>query len=196
MAYDQKEDIYWWQLFCQGEKTALEYFYKKYYNLLYNYGLKLLNKPELIQDFIQDIFYKLCKRDQQKEISNLQVYLLRAMRNTVYDYYAIQNDLTSMDEMAFSIPEDDAVFNSFFSKDDEDVRKWKSLLDAINSLPDQQKHILYLFYIKGLSHKEIGEILEINLQSSMNMLSRSIKKLRSILKGDIANLILFLSFLS
>lgn len=35
---------------------TLEYSYKKYYNLLYNYGLKFINDPELIQDFIQDIF--------------------------------------------------------------------------------------------------------------------------------------------
>ena len=40
-----------------GKKDKLLYIlelsYKKYYNLLYNYGLKLTNDSELVQDFIQ-----------------------------------------------------------------------------------------------------------------------------------------------
>ena len=39
----------------------LELSYKKYYNLLYNYGLKLTNDSAQVQDFIQEIFIKLCK---------------------------------------------------------------------------------------------------------------------------------------
>lgn len=192
---EQKEDFYWQQLFYQGEITALEFFYKKYYNLLYNYGLKLLNDPVLIQDFIQDIFYKLCKRGRPKRIDNLKVYLLRAMRNIIYDYYAERREIISMEEIVFTIPDDDVVFNSFFAKTDEELHKWKSLLEAINSLPNQQKHVLYLFYVKGLSHKEICEIMEINLQSSMNTLSKAIKKLRSTLNDDVALLALFLVML-
>ena len=59
----------------------LELSYKKYYNLLYNYGLKLTNDSELVQDFIQEIFTKLCKRENIDNISNIKIYLLRAMRN-------------------------------------------------------------------------------------------------------------------
>ena len=71
----------------------LELSYKKYYNLLYNYGLKLTNDSELVQDFIQEIFTKLCKRENIDNISNIKIYLLRAMRNIIYDYYAAQKDI-------------------------------------------------------------------------------------------------------
>ena len=46
-AKNEEKDIYQWQQFCQGKTAALEFFYLKYYNLLYNYGLKLLNDPRL-----------------------------------------------------------------------------------------------------------------------------------------------------
>jgi RNA polymerase sigma factor, sigma-70 family len=157
---------------------VLESSYKKYYNLLYNYGLKLTNDSTQVQDFIQEIFIKLCKRENIDDISDLKVYLLRAMRNTIYDYYAAQKDIVNIDDMEFSIPEDDEIFKIFFSKNDEELQKYKTLLQTINSLPNQQKQILYLFYIKDLSHKEIAEILDINPQSSMNSLSKSIHKLR------------------
>lgn len=165
-----------------GKKDKLLYIlelsYKKYYNLLYNYGLKLTNDSELVQDFIQEIFTKLCKRENIDNISNIKIYLLRAMRNIIYDYYAAQKDIVSIDDMEFLIPDNDEVFKTFFSKNDEELQKYQTLLQTINSLPNQQKQILYLFYIKGLTHKEISEVLDINPQSSMNSLAKSIRKLR------------------
>lgn len=156
----------------------LELSYKKYYNLLYNYGLKLISDSDLVQDFIQEIFAKLCKREDIDHITDMKVYLLRAMRNTVYDHYAAKKDLVSIDDMEFSIPDDAEVFQTFFSKSDEELQTYQTLLQTINSLPNQQKQILYLFYIKGLTHKEISEVLDINPQSSMNSLSKSIRRLR------------------
>ena len=57
---------------------VLELSYKTHYNLLFNYGLKFINDPALIEDLIQDIFVKLCKRGNADDINDLKVYLLRA----------------------------------------------------------------------------------------------------------------------
>lgn len=83
---------------------------------MYNYGLKLTNDSELVQDFIQEIFTKLCKRENIDNISNIKIYLLRAMRNIIYDYYVAQKDIVSIDDMEFLIPDDAEVFKTFFSK--------------------------------------------------------------------------------
>ena len=80
--------------------------------------------------------------------------------------------------MDFFIPEDDLILRKLHSKDDNELRKRQNLIQAIRSLSGQQKQILYLFYIKNLSHKEISEVLNISPQSSMNSLSKSIRKLR------------------
>ena len=89
---------------------------------MYNYGLKLTNDSELVQDFIQEIFTKLCKRENIDNISNIKIYLLRAMRNIIYDYYAAQKDIVSIDDMEFLIPDDAVVFKTFFSKNDEELQ--------------------------------------------------------------------------
>lgn len=157
---------------------SLEVLYKEHYNLLYNYGLKMVNDSDLVQDFIQDIFYKLCHRQSLEDIANAQVYLLRALRNAVYNYYALLKESVSIDELEFLVPESDAAFSRFFGNDDDDESRYRSMLQAIRQLPNQQKHVLYLYYIKGLSHKEISEILGINPQSSMNTLSKTLNRLR------------------
>ncbi len=45
----------------------------------------------------------------------------------------------------------------------------------------QSKTILYLRFVKELSQK-IAEIMNINVQSSMNLVSRALIKLRSLMK--------------
>lgn len=160
---------------------VLELSYKKHYNLLYNYGLKFINNPNLIEDFIQDIFVRLCKRGNLYDIDDLKVYLLRAMRNMAYDYYAARHDNLSIDEVEFSLSDDEDTFRRFFTRDDEETRQYQALQKAIQALPPQQKQILYLFYIKDLSHKEIGEILDITPQASMNSVSKALRKLREML---------------
>lgn len=161
-----------------GFLKVLELLYKKHYNLLYNYGLKFANNSRLIEDFIQDIFVKLCKRGNLHDIDDLKVYLLRSMRNAVYDHYASRHDTVSIDDIEFSLSDTEETLLNFFGKDDEEIHQYQSLIKAINALPPQQKQILYLSYIKGLSHKEISEILDITSQSSMNSLSKTIRKLR------------------
>lgn len=163
---------------------VLEISYKKHYNLLYNYGLKFINDSKQVEDFIQNIFVKLCRRGNLHNIDDLKIYLLRAMRNTVYDHYTSRHDTFSIDNIAFSLTDDEESFRNFFAKDDEEMRQCQSLLKAINALPTQQKQILYLFYIKGLSHKEIGEILDILPQSSMNSVSKTIRRLQKELREE------------
>ena len=160
---------------------VLELSYKRHYNLLYNYGLKFINDPDLIEDFIQDIFVRLCKRGNLHDIDDLKVYLLRSMRNMSYDYFAARHDHLSIDDIDFSLSDDEDAFRRFFTRDDEETRQYQALQKAIQSLPPQQKQIFYLFYIKDLSHKEICEILDITPQASMNSVSKTLRRLREML---------------
>ena len=84
-------------------------------------------------------------------ISNIKIYLLRAMRNIIYDYYAAQKDIVSIDDMEFLIPDDDEVFKTFFSKNDEELQKYQTLLQTINSLPNQQKQNSLFILHKGIN---------------------------------------------
>lgn len=185
-----EEDAGYWQAFCRGNKDSIAYFYKKYYNLLYNYGLKFVDDSLLVQDFIQDIFYKLYKNPCPRELYNVRVYLLTAMRNMAYDYYAKRKELVSIEDMDFLIPYDEHSFASFFSNDDEEKERWEAIIAAIHELPNRQKQILYLHYIKELSHKEIAEILAITPQTSMNMCSKAVNKLRHLLDKETAWVVL------
>ena len=63
-------------------------------------------------------------------------------------------------------------------KDGVYVKKDRRLAKAISRLSGRQREILYLYYVKELSHQEISAILGMNPQSSKNLLSRTLARLR------------------
>lgn len=175
------DEISLWNLFLEGDKEILEVFYKRYYNLLYNYGLKLCADRDLVKDFIQDVFLKLCKSEKIGTTISPKAYLLKSMRNVIFDHFATQKKCVSMDDLAFIMPDDKLSFELFLQESDGDIEREKRLFAAVAQLSGSQKQFLYLHYIKDLSHKEIAEMLDVNVQSSMNSVSRSLAKLRSLL---------------
>ena len=175
------DDMTLWSSLIEGNLRALEILYKRHYALLLNYGLKFCQDIELTKDCIQDVFVKLHKSKELSQAVSPRAYLLRALRNTLYDNLLLSKETTSLDEFAFHISESHDLFEQLFLKNDEDMQLSKQLLKALSSLPSNQKTIRF---VKELSHKEIAEIMNINVQSSMNLVSRALIKLRSLMKND------------
>ena len=48
----------------------------------------------------------------------------------------------------------------------------------LKGLTGRQKEIIYLRFVHEMSFEEISEIMEINIQSARNLLTRSMEKLR------------------
>ena len=184
MNFNEMDDVTLWSSLIEGNLKALEILYKRHYALLLNYGLKFCQDMELTKYCIQDLFVKLHKSKELSQTVSPRAYLLKALRNTLYDNLLLSKETTSLDEFAFHISESHDLFEQLFLKNDEDMQLSKQLLKALSSLPSNQKTILYLRFVKELSHKEIAEIMNINVQSSMNLVSRALIKLRSLMKND------------
>lgn len=48
-----------WESFIKGETAAFEEVYRRYYSLLYSYGIRMVGDRELVADTIQNLFVKL-----------------------------------------------------------------------------------------------------------------------------------------
>lgn len=173
------DDISIWRACMAGSRNAFEVLYKRYFPLLYAYGLKLISDRELIQDTIQDLFVKLMQDGEKlSSVINFRTYIYSAFRNKLLDTLR-QSKITyeiSEYEEAFTV---ENVFEGLFKEDDIEKEKVRKLLTAYKLLPVRQQEILYLFYVKELKHEEIAKVLNINSQSSKNLLFRAICKLRS-----------------
>lgn len=187
MPYSSNEvdDLSLWNLLVKGDRKALEMLYQKYYSLLLNYGLKCNSDKELIEDCIQDLFINLYQ-NTSINTANITVrsYLLRALRNNLIYKLSSRKEENSLDDSSFRIPTNEDLFEQLFPKNDHDLLLGRQLLDAISQLSPNQKSILYLRYVKELSYKEIADIMDINVQSSMNLANRALTKLRALIGQD------------
>lgn len=172
-------DIELWKAFLRGESAAFEKVYRRFYPQLYAYGIRMVGNRELVVDTIQDLFVKLILNYRNLHLTdNPEAYLFCAFRNKLLDAVQSlrQTEMIEQYHDFFSMNED--IINTLFSKDDKDVINEKKLAKGIAGLSARQREILYLYYIKELSYKEISTIMQMNLQSCRNLLSRTLAHLR------------------
>lgn len=178
-SYQNMEDTALWNLMLKGNMKPLEALYRRHYELLLNFGLKYTPDEEFVRDCIQDLFVKICSSSRLSATDYVRSYLLTSLKNLIFDKLSSLKLTEDINELSFDLKVEDASLEVLFKDNDEDLRVSKKMLEAYKSLPDNQRMAIYLRYIKGLSYKEVAAVLEINPQSSMNLVSRALTNLRS-----------------
>ncbi len=150
---------------------------------LYSYALHLGFEEQTSMDAIHDVFYKICIMNTTIfELSNLKSYLFRAVRNRLIDIKRvnrISDDNFEIEESETNLPFqlNVTVEDEFIEKEDSEEIKRK-VENVLNNLTDRQREIVFLRYIQEHSYEEIAEIMNMTIESSRNLISRSLTKLK------------------
>ena len=192
--YQNMKDVALWNLVLKGDMKAMSLLYKKHYELLLNFGLKYTSDEEFVKDCIQDVFVKLCTSKRLSSTEYVRSYLLTSLKNVISDKLSSLRLTEDLNEHFFELKIEDAALESLFNGNDEELQLSKKLVNAHKSLPENQRVAIYLRYVKGLSYKEMAAVLNINPQSSMNLVSRALTNLRSKMTLDEYLLFIILFF--
>jgi len=104
---------------------------------------------------------------------------LISLKNIMFDRLKVIKPYSSLEELPFmTLDEDIVAVSQREGLDDEQIKDRKNLVNAFKLLGGNQRMAVYLHFVKGLSHKEVAALLDMNVQSSRNLLSRAIAKLR------------------
>lgn len=171
-----------WELLLKKNVMVLEVLYRRHYDLLLNYGMKFYPDSDLVKDCIQDLFIKLHQSNRLSPTESVKTYLLKALKNLLKDKLASAKEMEDVETASFNLTVEDSALSALFQKNDEEIRLSKQLLNAFHQLPVNQREAIYLRYIKMMSYKEIADVLGIAPQSSMNLVSRALSKLRTIMQ--------------
>jgi len=185
MKYHDLDDIDLWELLLKEDSEALKVVYYRNYDLLLNYGYKICWNEELVKDCIHDIILKIFGNKNLSTVNQIRPYLLRALRNSITEELTKRNKISNVefDLLPLLNLTDSSSTNTSVEEDDDELRKNKKLKSAFSKLNENQRQIIYLRYVKELSFKEVADLLEIKVQSAMNLSSRSILKLRNLLSS-------------
>lgn len=174
----KEEDFALWNQFLEGDEKAYLYIYKLYAQDMYSYGMLFTTNSELVKDCLHDVFIKIHRnRKKLSKVDNIRLYLLKAMKNYLFDVFDKKKELFHNDTI-------EPVFSPEYTIEDKIIRQEelhyqsRKIRQMLESLTPRQKEVLYYRYMKNLTYDEIGEIMQMNYQSILNLIQRSIKKLR------------------
>ena len=152
---------------AQGELYKL--FSGKLFSICLKYSRNYVEAEDNLQDAFLTIFNKI---EQYKGKGSFEGWLKRIAINTVLQKYR--------NERVFDIINENVTEDAIVEMDEE-IIPIDYLLRIIQELPDRYRLVFNLYVLDGYSHKDIAEMLNINIGTSKSNLARA----RQSLKGTI-----------
>lgn len=165
-----------------GELDAFNQLVEKYQSQVYNLARRMLGDPEMAADASQEAFLNAYEHIDRFRGSTLKTWLLRITANACYDLLRVRQrrPTASLDDLM----EDPDDPKDFPDKDEtpEDAALRRELggllVQSLDSLPSDQKLVVVLSDVQGMSYEEIAEVTNSNLGTVKSRLSRARSKLR------------------
>ena len=169
-----------WQSFLLGDNDAYSWLYKKYVQILFQYGSRFTSDSELIKDCIQELFTTLYKNRKRLGTppANVKVYLFISLKNNLIRAIEKQTRFERMEQDMGSFLLEPTVEEQYI--DDESHRNRRKLVEKIlQVLTPRQKEIIYYRYIQEIGLKDICALMQLNYQSAQNLLQRAMNKMKT-----------------
>ena len=170
-----------------GDLKAFSQLYDRFCGLLYSVAFSLLSDASDSEDLLQDVFVKIwkCAHQYSSREGSETAWLIVMTRNAALTRLRSKRRRDAALERAAMDPsqariDSIAAFDNIISFESSlAVRK------ALTELTEDQREVLELAFLKGLTHEEIALLLEQPLGTVKSRLRRGMKALKS--KLDVTN---------
>lgn len=150
-----------------GNRAALEELVRLYYEKIYHYLYARVQNREAAEDLTQDVFVKLTKSlHLYRPTASFSAYLYRIAHNTLVDYYRCSQpaqETAPRTEQADPMAQVDAKLDA---------------QAVLALLPQEQRTCVELYYLQGLSYREIAQVLQIPIPTAKSRVQRGLAACR------------------
>lgn len=166
----------------KGSEYAFEYFFKKYYQVLFSYASEIMKNKTMAEEIVAEIFTHIWEKKETLHLhGSPKAYFFKAVYNKcmnelkhqkIVDKYKsfflhhISNSELITSENSYPLP---GIVDREIA---EELRK------SIDKLPDQCRKILMLSRIEEKKNQEIADMLGISINTVKTQLLRAIKRIR------------------
>ena len=150
----------------------------KHLKMVYRISFHYFGNREDAEDVSQDVFLKLYSHNTKFESEEeLKAWLIRVTTNTCHSYFRnpFRKRKTEIDEKQI-----ENIVGS--SSSEQEIINRKVVMDAVMSLPERYRIVVYLYYYEEYSICQISNTLNIKETTIQTRLSRAREKLKSALK--------------
>ena len=161
------------------DQDALAKIFDLYAPVIYNYLLRLCHDPVQADQIVGDTFSRFLEQLAvgQGPHTNLRSYLYQTAYHLFIDQARDTQRIAPIEIVEFITDKPDSVHSEIENR---------ALLDTVmlainNNLTDEQRHVIVLRFLEGLSLKETAKIVGKNANSVKVLQSRGMAKLRQVL---------------
>jgi RNA polymerase sigma-70 factor (ECF subfamily) len=155
-----------------GDSDAFEEIYRRHGDRMKSIAYNHLGNMSDAEDAVQETFLKIHRAASSYNAeAAFTTWIYRILINTCYDL--LRKRKRRGDESPI-----DGLFELTRAATSVDDAKRITLRKLLNDLPEQRRSVFVLFEIEGLSHAEIGEILDISEGNSKWILFATKKQLQ------------------
>ncbi|MBU2995854.1 sigma-70 family RNA polymerase sigma factor [Cellulophaga baltica] len=182
---ERDEDILIWEKLIEGDKLALGKLYDRYINILFSYGMYHSKDKSYVLDCIHDLFVDLFKyRSNLSKTDNVKYYLFKCLKRKINKKYRTKNVSVSLEDFQskpdFTRKNHTNSCEKSIIKEEHSSERNAKLANALKTLTDKQRKILFLRFNEEKTYEEIAVIMEISIQTARTSIYRAIKTLRKL----------------
>lgn len=152
-----------WLEAIQGNQRAWSDLYQQFGGRLYQFFLKNTCNPELSMDKAQEVFERLYRRKEAFQGGSLKAWIFHIAKNLLIDEWRKKKRLDVPSECAAEVA-DASVHVEEAVVEKLDREQMVRLLDTtLPELSDQDRILIGLIYLGGVSIPEVAQIMELPL---------------------------------
>jgi len=138
-----------------------------YEDALIRYATWVLRDSELAREVVQETFLRLCREEQTKVGGYVAQWLFTVCRNLAFDTRKREARMTPLENAEIGV-----------NSDAENKEAVGEIFRLVESLPKNQREVVYLKFQCDLSYKEISEITKLSVSNVGFLLHTALRTVR------------------
>ena len=191
MATRNENELF--ELLKAGDEQAFEYFFKTYFELLYNYAFQITKDQLQSEEIVSDTFVLIWEKRALIDLYGTpKAYLFKTVYNQCLNYFKHKKVDDKYREFFIHHQPSPEIPKSYSGYPLEKLidKEFKEHLEkSIDKLPDQCKRIFIMSRFEDKKNKEIAEILGLSVNTVKTQILRALKQVGTDMK-DLLILIL------
>lgn len=177
-ALGTKTDASLVRAISEGDADGLRATVAKYGPFVHGVALHILRHPMLAEEVAQDTFMALWRKpgSYNPHRGSLKAYLTAVARNKAIDAVRHEQVIREKESLA---AETTRRLETAMPPDPSDGEDGITIRTALKSLPQSKREALFLAYFRGLTYREVSEVLDIPVGTAKTRIRDALIHLRS-----------------
>jgi RNA polymerase sigma-70 factor (ECF subfamily) len=179
------------KLYMSGNEESLSVLVQRHKRRIFSYIYMIIRSKVLTEDIFQETFFKVIqtlKKEQYNEEGKFLPWILRIAKNLIIDHFRKVKKMPSISSVINDEGEETSIFdiipdNTESPKDAVESRALKKQIRSIvNDLPKDQKEVVILRTYYDMSFKDIAEITNVSINTSLGRMRYALINLKKLLE--------------